>query len=251
MDAILHINCLFDAQIKVIKEDEVLFSYDTLESLADDVDLKAENISNFKLEVFPILKKRESGFIAYSAYFKIVNNNIFCESKQVEIYKLPENHYIIKLNPLKIFVEDFEEYDKVEISDNKIKTLKLIESITKKGEVKIFEINGDKPKLLEKYYVEIKKDAQKTNNEILKFVEFFENLKFAGGQKAKENLSRNLCEKLNDETLKSFFGNFDEFKPINYYYDIAVVLFYKKEKIARVFGANFENLLIDNIYEIE
>lgn len=247
----LHILYSFDAKICFMENGLEIFSVNTLNSLSDEIDLSVENLSNFEINVYPIVNKKNSNLVPYSANITNYNNNLICDSKQVVIYRLPKNHFILKLKQLSLKSSAFDDFDKVEVKDNKIKTLKIIPTLAKNGKVEVFEINGDTPKLTENYYVKLKSENYLTNLNCLKLLHFFECLQCLDYDKAREALSFSLAEKLNKQTLSNFFGEFTEVYLVNFYEDFSVVILNEKKQTARVFGANFSANEIENIYEIE
>ena len=250
MKTFLHIQPQFNCNMQFFCEGREIFSLNSLGSLQEEIDLSVENGESFEIKVYPHNKKGESEKIAFSVKFYFDKNLLFSNSKQAEVYALPKNHFYIKLLPAIISNLKFEDCNKVESEAGKIKTLKILPTLTKKGEIEVYEINGDLPVLVEKYYVNLKEERLGQTLEILKLVEFFENVKFGEKELIKEQFSTALSERLSSENIVKFFGEFEEIKPVNYYDQAAVILFYKKCK-ARVFAATLNKTMIDNVFEIE
>ena len=169
----------------------------------------------------------------------------------MNIFNLPQNHIIIKFNPINLKSQNFNNFDKVENIGSSIKTLKILPTINKKGEVEVYEINGDKASFKEKYYVSLLNKKSNLNNDSIKLLQFFEDLEFGSDEDIKDRFTISLSEKLSDTTIKNFFGNFDEARLVNYFEQPAVALLNNKNKQAKVFSATFDKGLIDNIFEIE
>ena len=250
MKTTLHIQPLFNCNIHFFCGRNEIFSLNSMGSLQEEIDLNLLNGEDFEIKIYPFNKKGQSEKIAYTAKFYFDHNVLLSNSKQVKIYALPQNHFYIKILPVKIGNLGFEDYDKIESEQGKIKTLKILPTLTKKGEIEVFETNGDLPSLIEKYYVKLKEDNLHQNIDGLQLVEFFENIKFGEKELLKENLTAALSERLTYESIVKFFGQFEDIKLVNYYDQPAVILLYPNNK-ARVFSANFNKSLIDNVFEIE
>lgn len=251
LNANIHIIPMFDCLLRFYENEKEIFSLNTLGFLADEISLKFETSNDFQIKLYPFNKKNENQNIAYTATFKVKGSELYCENKQVSIFKLPQNHIIIKFNPINIQTQNFNNLDKVENIGSSIKTLKILPTINKKGEVEVYEINGDKACFKEKYYVSLLNKKSNSNNDAIKLLQFFEDLKFGSDEDIKDKFSISLSEKLSETTLKNFFGNFDEARLVNYFEQPAVVLLNDKNKNAKVFSASFDKGLIDNIIEIE
>ena len=246
----LHILPEFNCSMKFFCKNREIFFLNSHGSLQNEIDLKFVDGEEFELKVFPYNKKHERENIAYSAKLYFDGDMLFCDSRQVEIYKLPESHFYIKLHAASVGAANFSEYNKIESLQDKIKTLKILPTLTKKAEVAIYDIKGDLPFLTEKYYVNLEKEKTTQNLEVLKLVEFFENLKYQEYEKLKDNFTVILSDKLSNEKIINFFGEFEDIKVVNFYEQPAIILFYKNRK-ARVFSATFNRMMIDNIFEIE
>ena len=249
MITFLHIQPTFNSTMHFFCDNSKIFTIHSNGSLQEEIDLKVIDGKNFEMKIYPHNKKGEEK-IAFSANFYFDNNKLFCDSKQVEVYALPENHFYIKILPVRIGSSNFENYDKIESEQNKIKTLKILPTLTKKGEIEVYEINRDLPTLKEKYYVNLTGDKVNYNLEILKLIEFFENVRFGENEQIKENFSHSLSERLSVDNVVKFFGKFEDMRVVNFYDSPAIVLFYKNRN-ARVFSATFDRMLIDNVFEIE
>lgn len=251
LNANVHIISMFDCLMRFYENEKEIFSLNSLGFLGNEISLKIENAGDFQIKLYPFNKKNENQNIAYTANFKVINSELFCENKQVNIFNLPQNHIIIKFNPINLQSQNFNNFDKVENVGNSIKTLKILPTISKKGEVEVYEINGDKASFKEKYYVSFLNKKNKLNNDAIRLLQFFEDLKFGSDEDIKDRFTISLSEKLSDTTIKNFFGNFDEARLVNYFEQPAVALLDNKNKQAKVFNASFDNGLIDNIIEIE
>lgn len=250
-NAILHLFPKFDCLIRIFENQKEIFSLNSLGFLGEEISLEVENIEDFQIKLYPFNKKNKSQNIAYTAEFKVVNSELFCESKQVSVFNLPQNHILIKFNPINLMSQNFNDFDKVESNNNCIKTLKILPTISKKGEVEVYEINGDKANFKEKYYVSLLNKKNNIKNEAVKMLKFFQDLEFGSDEDLKENFTEVLSVKLSDDMINNFFGKFDEAVLINYYNQPAVALLNNLNKSAKVFSATFDNGLIDNIFEIE
>ena len=246
----LHVLANFNCSVKFFCDKREVFFINSMGAFGEEIDLKIVDGDAFEIQVLPHNKKNESENISYSAKLYFDNDFLFCDSRQVEVYKLPQGHFFIKLLPASINNQNFAKYDKIESGQSQIKTLKVLPTLTKKARVEVYDINGDLPILTESYFVNLDKQKVVDNIEILKFVEFFENLQFKEYEALKDNLSATLSEKLTTQKIVNFFGDFKEIKAVNYYDAPAVVLFYNNKK-ARVFSATFNRMMIDNIFEIE
>lgn len=251
LNVYFHIVSKFDCIMRFYVKDKEIFNVNTLGSLSDEIDLKIDDLENFEIKLYPFNKKNGKENIAYTAQFEIVNEKLICKNKQVYVFSLPQNHFIIQLNPINLQTNNFNDYDKIENAGSYIKTLKILPTINKKGEVEVYEINGDKANFKEKYYVSLLNKKHSVNNNIIKLLEFFEDLEFGSEENLLDNFSASLADKLSNETIKTFFGKFDEAKIINYYSESSVVLLNKTNQTAKVFSATFDKGLIDNIIEIE
>lgn len=247
----IHIIPKFDCLMRFFEDENEIFSLNTLGCLSDEIDLKVEDLKNFNVKLYPFNKKNEIENIAYTANFKVVHDKLICENKQVSVFYLPENHIVIKFNPINLKSQAFEKVDKVENICNSIKTLKILPTLNKKGEVEVYEINGDRANFKEKYYVSLLNKRTNNNIEILKFLQFFEDLKYGSEDDIKERFSPNLSDRLSEQTMNRFFGEFDDILMVNFYNEPAIALLNEKNKTARVFTATFDKGLIDNIIEIE
>ena len=247
MTAYLHFNFKFDAKIEIYDVEEKIFQAFSNSNLSSELDLFVDKLEPFEIKVFA-LKKNE---ISYSAQISIVDNKLISNSKQVQIFALPENHFYFVFFPLVIKNQSFDKFDKVEIGEGKIKTLTLLNDINKHAKVEIFEQSGDKLTKLDNYFVSLSKEKTKYINPAIIFLEFFEDLKVMDIKSASMYFTSSLSSKLNENTLLSFFEKFDDCYLINYYDDFAVLTLNFLDNKAKVYGANFENNLISNIYEIE
>ena len=245
----MHLICKFDAKICVVCRGAEIFNVNTLNSLSDEIDLVLEDVDNFCLNIYPIMSKKNQCMVAYSCQFEVVGTDLMCVCKQAKLFKLPENNYICLLEKLSLSKELFEGYDKIEAVEGKIKALKLLNNISKRGIVDVFQIDGDKPEKLESYTVSL--GESKVNNDYLKLLDFFECFQCGDYSSAISNFSYNLSEKLNKKILKDFLGEYTRCMLVSYFSQPSVVILNEKNKQARVFSAHFENGLIDNIFEIE
>lgn len=251
LNADLHIFPMFDCLIRFFENGEEIFSLNSLGFLGEEINLKVDNADDFQVKLYPINRKSKTQNIAYSAEFKVVNSNLICDLKQVSVYKLPQNHLIIKFNAINLNTQSFNEFDKVESMNNCIKTLKVLPTISKKGEVEVYDINGDKAIFKERYYVSLLSKKYNNRNDAIKLLQFFEDLQFGSDEDLKEKFTDALSEKLTDNVINNFFGKFNKAILINYYNQPAVALLDDVKKSAKVFSATFDNGLIDNIFEIE
>lgn len=249
-NVILHLICDFDAKIFLTQNGVEVFSVETTNALSNEIDLVVNNIENFSFNVYPINYKKNSNLISYSADVNVLKNDLKTSSKQVKIFKLPENNFICIFKSANLEKDDiFEKYDKVEASENKIKFLKMLNTISKRGIVEVFDTTGDKPEFVEKYLVNI--SNVQISQEILKLLDFFENFQNGDYENAVKNFTYNLSEKLTNKTIKKFLGEYDKCLLVNYFKEPAVAILNFKKEQAKVFSATFENGLISNIFEVE
>lgn len=242
-----HLLCNFDAKISFLQSGKEIFSVLTINSLSDQIDLSVFNPENFTVCVYPV-GKNEKNFLSYSVDFSFDGKTFVSSSKQVLVYKLPEENFIFQFNPAKLKADELFACDKVEVEGNKIKMLKILNNISKRGVVKEFEIVGDKPEKCEEYLIDM--GDGRTSTQEAKILDFFENVCVGDYNSAVKNLSYNLSEKLNKQTIKNFVGEFNICFLVNYYEKPCVVCLNEKTAKAKVFSATFENEMIDNIFEI-
>ncbi|MBO4412733.1 MAG: hypothetical protein J5779_01825 [Clostridia bacterium] len=248
MMSFLHLNCKFEAKVEFWQNDNKLFEVCSTSNLQNEIDLQVFDLESFKLKIFPLGKTNN---VAYTANVESDGENLISKNRQVKVFNLPQNHFYFIIFPLAIKSSNFEGFDKIEIEGEKIKTLCVLNTIKKRGEVKIFEPFGDKVKQTESYFVNFKIEQAKNANLAITLLKFFQDLYVLDIKSSKEYLTNVLSQKLTENSLKTFFGAFDECALVNYYDDFSVILFNFENNFAKVFGANFENNLISNIYEIE
>lgn len=242
-----HLLCNFDAKISFMQNGREIFSVLTINSLSNEIDLSVFEPADFTICVYPI-GRNEKKLLSYSSLVYFKEGKFVSASKQVLVYKLPENNFILNLKPAKLMADEVFNFDKVEIEGNKIKTLCILNNVSKRGVVKEFEIVGDRPEKCEEYLINM--GDGKLVSEESKLLDFFENACVGDYNSAVKNLTYSLSEKLNKQTLKNFVGKFDSCLLVNYYEKPCVVCFDEKNLVAKVFSAVFESGMIDNIFEI-
>ena len=97
----IHLLADFDASFKILEDNKVKISVNTIESLSDTIDLEINSPSSFNIDVYPITKK-DSSLFSYSVNLEYLNNNLISSNDYINIFKLPENHYILKFFPFSI-----------------------------------------------------------------------------------------------------------------------------------------------------
>ncbi len=242
-----HLLCSFDAKISFLQNGKEIFSVLTLNSLSDQIDLSVSSPQNFTACVYPVGKNGKN-FLSYSVEFSFNKETFVSSSKQALVYKLPQENFIFQFKPAKLTTDELFACDKVEVEGNKIKVLKILNNISKRGIVKEFEIVGDKPEKCDEYLINM--GDGKFATEEAKILDFFENVCAGDYNSAVKNLSYSLSEKLNKQTIKNFVGEFNTCFLVNFYEKPCVVCLNEKNSFAIVFSASFENGMIYNIFEI-
>lgn len=199
----IHLICPFDANFKIMENKKEVFSLSTTESLSNAIDLSISYPSNFSILVYP----QNNKFISYSADFETLGE-FSSNSKYVDVYKLPENHYMIKFLPL--CLENQEKTlsaDRISLKDNKIQKLTILNDTSNRGKVEILEIDGENLVKKQEYYVYMNDSEIKPYNPETLLLSFFEALKVGDSKTIQEMLSQSLLQKSDKETLKTFLVN--------------------------------------------
>lgn len=235
----------FDATIKLYENNNEIFSISTTESLNDEIGFEVSDFNEMGINVYP---HKTSNYLSYNCKIFLKNDMIYCNNHYIKIFKLPKNHYYIKLYPLSIFNKNLES-DKIEVEKNNIKCLDYLEDICGRARVEVYASGNKNILKKEEYFVYLNDEKVETPNEY-KLLDFFQSI-FANDFKyANSLLTASLQEVLNKNAIKEYFGKFNFCKMVNYYDQISVVIFYEKECQAKVYTCNFDYDKISDIYEI-
>ncbi len=242
MNCVMHILKSFPMSIKVVEENKDIFSACSSEILGDELNLNLSNANLFSIYVYPLNKE----FLPYSLNFSTQNEKLKLESPYAKLFSLPESHYILELFPLSISKNKFKG-NKIEIEQEKIKKLNFLGDMAGRAKVEIFVPFGDSLSQKEEYYVYLNKEKRELQSDLV-LLDFFESIYAKDFQYATKLLSSELSEKLSENKIEVFFGNFNKCKIVNYYLSPCVVLLY--EASAKVFSANFLDNKIADVFEI-
>lgn len=241
MNYVLHILCPFEATIKFFENGKEIFCVSTLEQVGDEISLGLENFECVKVFVYPHSK----AFLPYS--FSLNNQNNFAIKENfAKCFVLPENNLVLKLCSITTGVQEIFA-DKFEIENENLKKLTFLNDIAGRAKVEVFVANDNNLKKSEEFCVYVNRQTQQVVGEVV-LLDFFESIFASDFKHAKSLLSQALSEKLDNETILTYFGNFCSCKLVSYFSTPAVVLFY--ENTAKVFACNLDNNKISDVYEI-
>lgn len=242
----IHLLADFDASFKILEDNKVKISVNTIESLSDTIDLEINSPSSFNIDVYPITKK-DSSLFSYSVNLEYLNNNLISSNDYIKIFKLPENHYILKFFPFSIKNTEISG-DKLEVNDTEIKKLSFINDLTGRAKVEVLKVEEKQIKKENEYFVYTDENVKLETNPDLILLAFFEAYMSKDYTTCFNYLSATYATNLNKESLKEFFGDI-KYCFLNHYYDSpTVALLYDKN--ASIFCANIRDNKIFDIYEI-
>lgn len=242
----IHILSTFDSVFKFSKGNKTLLKVSSTESLSDTIDLEISNPESFQISVYPTGKKNKQLF-SYSTNFAISQNNILSENDYVKVYKLPENHFIIKFFPF--FIEKEGIYgDRVELVGFEIKKLSFLNDLAGRAKVDIFNLNENKISPNNEYFVYTNENNELETHPDLILLAFFEAYKATDFNVCFSYLSESYGQNLNKEGLIDFFGKFNDCLLVNYYTYPSVILLYNNH--ALVFSSSIQYNKISDIYEL-
>lgn len=138
--------------------------------------------------------------------------------------------------------------NKIEVSENEIKTLNSLCDLAMRGVVKTY---CEKGKILiesKTEFVYMKNTPKRTQNENLFSLAFLESVRADDIEEARRYLSNQLNERLSDDHIRAFFGNMGEIKKIAYYNDDSCVVYDEFKKNPKVFTFEFSDKKISNIF---
>ena len=244
----IHFLSDFDAILKILNNDKLLISVNTSQSLSEIIDLEIESPENFSVNVYPVTKKHSQLF-SYSVKFNFEFNQLNSKNDYVKIYKLPENHFIIKFLPLSIKKEEIEG-DKVEIVDMEIKKLSFVNDLAGRAKVEVLKSKGKKLTKENEYFVYINENIQNETSPELILLAFFEAYIAKDYKVCFSYLSNNynFSANLDKDGLNDFFGEIISCHLINYYDFPTVALIYRDK--SAVFSAQIRDGKIEDIYEL-
>jgi hypothetical protein len=242
----VHLLSDFDSVFKITEKGKCIYSVSTVESLANEIDLEIKNPLNFEINVYPI-KKQSKNLFSYTVNFYFQNNNLYSENEYVKIYKLPEQHYIIKFFPLGMSNTEVHA-DKLEVKNNEIKALSLLNDMAGRAKVEILKVDNEKIVKENEYFVYIGEESEKEIVSELMLLSFFEAYSANDFSTCISYLSNDFASKLDKESLKDFFGKFNSCHLVNYYSYPAIVLL--RDDGASIYSASTDRNYITNIYEV-
>lgn len=242
----IHILADFEASFKVLENNELKISINTIENLNDTIDLEINSPSSFNIDVYPITKKDTSLF-SYSVKLEYSNNYLISSNDYIKIFKLPEEHYILKFFPFSIKNPEISG-DKLEVNDTEIKKLSFINDLTGRAKVEVLKVEEKQIKKENEYFVYTNENVKFETNPDLVLLAFFEAYISKDYTTCFSYLSDSYATNLNKEGLKEFFGNIKYCILNDYYASPTVALLY--DKTASVFSANIRDNKIFDIYEI-
>jgi hypothetical protein len=245
----IHLLSDFDTVFKFIEYDETIISVNTLESLNKLIDLEINNLSkNFQIDTYPVIRKeKDKNLFSYSAKFTYNSNELISKNDYVQVYKLPENHFLIKFLPFSLKKQEIEG-DKLEINASEIKKLSFLDDLAGRAKVEVFKVEDKKIAKENEYFVYINDNVEKETNTDLILLAFFEAYMANDFNVCFSYLSESYGANLNKEGLQEFFGSISSCLLVNFYDYPSVLLLYKDH--ACVYSAKIREGKIFDIYEL-
>lgn len=242
----IHLLADFDANFKILENNKTKICVNTLESLSETIDLEIESPSAFSIDVYPIARKNASLF-SYSVNLEYLNNALSSSNNYIKIFKLPEEHYILKFFPFLIKNPEISG-DKLEVNDTEIKKLSFINDLTGRAKVEVLKVEEKQIKKENEYFVYMNEEVKQETNSNLVLLAFFEAYTSKDYNTCFNYLSDSYASNLDKEGLKEFFGDIKFCLLNDYYASPSVALLYDEK--ASVFSANIKDNKIFDIYEI-
>lgn len=113
----LHIRCENDSIIKI---GEKTFETD---KFTGELNLKVDDFEDMYIYVYPISK--ENLYMSFCVKLCEGVDSIYSNNKNCEVYKLPENHYILNMKSVRVFKENYKTENSFTAQDKTIYSYKL------------------------------------------------------------------------------------------------------------------------------
>lgn len=189
----------------------------------------------------------------------IITRNIVCNKASVssynnlvffELFSGDKNHLIVLNTQNEIVLED--DVFSVEQIAQGFLTLTKFANMQKQGIVKKYQFSNEKLTLTEQYAVYLKNTPKKLYNPLLSKLAFFESVKAKNLSLCKQYLSQELANKISQNHLLKYFGDFDEIYDLSHFYNQnTITVLDNKSGVAKTFLIDMQNQKISNILLLE
>lgn len=205
--------------------------------LIENNNLLLTHITNYTLTSCEIEKIKNTKLIIFSA--DTINGELY-----LLITRYEDNKY-------KIVKEEI--INKLELEEGKITTLKKAKDIAVTAIIKEYKIENDNLTETDSYTVYLKEKAKTTDIPQIIPIAFLQAVKIKNYKLARTYLTEALNEKLADQHLEAYFGEFTEIKPARYEINpinkVALIYNENEKQTAKIFQVELINNKIANIDE--
>ena len=189
----------------------------------------------------------------------IITRNLICNRASVtshnnliffELFAGDKNHLIVLNEQNEIILED--DITSIEQTTQGFLSLTKFASMQKQGLVKKYQLSNDKLVLAEEYAVYLKNSPKTLYNTKLTKLAFFESARVKNLSLCKQYLSQELSNKISQNHLSQYFGDFDEVYDLSHLFNQnTVTLVDSKKGKAKTYLIDIQNEKIANISPLE